>query len=397
MNSKAIKMFYITMLFTMLIAPINLYADTVSETEQEILKLTAEYDEKMSELHSAAIDQEQTVEELSNIRDQQVSVQATISSTKTEIANKQAEIDELKAQIPIMQKQADIIMVTTQQASNQNYLLTAIFNADGASEAIRSVQAYSTLSQASGQVILDLIATKEQLELDQQALEQKQADLELQEHQLELDEAYAEEMIAVLSAQVSQAEGDADETAIMLEEKEKQLEMLKNAGCEGDDVYGVDCGTLDSATGFIRPIDYGYVTNEFNGFDGVNNSASGHRGIDLSTGVNQKGAAIYPIAAGEVMTASYGNTQGNWVSILHLYNGRNLVSSYLHMNTSPYVSSGQSVSVSTQLGVIGETGLAYGAHLHMGIFESSFYLVNPVNPRNYINFPPAYQSFSGRV
>ncbi len=400
MNTKSIKILYIFLLLLMALAPTDLYAKTLSETEEEIMQLNAEYEEKTKELNESKLDQQATMDELNDIREQQVLVEADIAQTSDEISQAQAEIDELERKIPIMQEQADIIMVQTQRASRQNYLLNAIFDSNGASDAIRTVEAYSTLSEASGNIILELIDAQNELENQKSELEQKEYDLEIQQHQLELDEAYAEDMVAKLSAEVNAAEQQADETAIMLQAKEDQLELLKDAGCGPNDVYGIDCGTMDTATGFIRPIDYGYVTNEFNGFDGTTGGSTGHRGIDLATGYESYGAPIYPVAPGKVIisgTDYSGSQTGNWVTILHLYNGRNITSSYLHMQSAPLVSPGQMVGVSDQLGGIGNTGLSYGAHLHLGIFESEYYLVNPVDPRNYINFPPPYQEFFGRM
>ncbi len=404
MNSRFIKIFYIFLLSIVTLAPLDVYAETLNDTEKAIMELNSEYESKKAEMENSKQSQEETLAELENIRAQQIQVEADISSTKTKISDKKTEISEIEAKIPKMQKQADIILVQTQQASNQNYLLQAVFNAKGASEALRSIEAYSTLSKASGNFIIELIELQATLEQEKINLETEEQNLQLQEHQLELDEAYAEDMIAYLTAQVQAAESSMDETAIMLQAKEDQLKMLEDAGCTGDDVYGIDCGTMNNATGFIRPINYGYVTNEFNGFDGTTGGSTGHRGIDLSSGSGSSGygAPIYPVAAGKVMIAesqydsNYGSTTGNWVTILHLYEGRNITSSYLHMNSAPLVSAGQTVSVADQVGEIGETGLAYGAHLHLGMFDSGFYLVNPVDPRKYINFPAPWVSFNGR-
>lgn len=404
MNSKVLKILYIFLLASMTLAPIDVFAETLNDTEEEIMKLNGEYEEKKAALENSQADQAETLAELEDIRAQQIQVESEIETTKQEIADKKAVIAEIETTLPEMQEKADVILVATQQANDQNYLLQAVFNAEGASEALRSVEAYTVLSQASGEYIIDLIELQKKLEQEKADLEVTESDLELKEYQLELDEAYAEDMVAYLSSQTQAAESAMDETAIMLQAKEDQLKMLEDAGCTGDDVYGVDCGTMNNASGFIRPIEYGYVTNEFNGYDGTTGGDTGHRGIDLSTGPGDSGygTPIYPVAPGKVMIAegqydsSYGTTTGNWVSILHLYQGRNITSSYLHMSDTPLLTEGQTVTVNDQVGTIGETGLAYGAHLHLGMFDSGFYLVNPVDPRKFINFPDTWVSFSGR-
>ncbi len=397
MNTKFIKIFYLFMLFALPFIPVEVSASTIKDTEQEILALTSEYEQKAAELKQKEIDQQETLAELEDIRAQKVQVQAEIAQTEQVIVETEAEIAHMEEVIPKMQEQADIILVATQHASDQNVLLNSIFNSEGAADIIQSVEAYSTLSQASGEVILELIETVEQLEATKVELEEKNLQLEVSQHKLALDEAYAEDMVAALSAQVQEAHNAVAESNIALQAKEDQLKNMQDAGCGENDIYGIDCGTLNSASSFLRPIDRGYVTNEFNGYNGVTGNSWGHKGIDMADGTS--GTPIYPIAPGKVITvgtANEGKAEGNYVVLLHLYEGRNMTSSYLHMVSAPYVQQGQVVSVADPLGGIGTTGNSTGNHLHLGIFESQYYYVNAVNPRKYISFPETWEYFTGR-
>jgi len=94
--------------------------------------------------------------------------------------------------------------------------------------------------------------------------------------------------------------------------------------------------------------------------------SSFHKGTDFTPGA---GSAIYSIAAGTVIyteVSDYG--MGNNVIIEHVVNGVKTQSMYAHMqmNSSP-LSTGDVVAVGDFVGLVGDTGTAIGAHLHLEI------------------------------
>ena len=94
--------------------------------------------------------------------------------------------------------------------------------------------------------------------------------------------------------------------------------------------------------------------------------SSYHEGTDFTPGA---GTAIYTIAAGTVTYTEVSDRgMGNNVIIAHVVNGVKLESLYAHMqmNSSP-LQVGDVVNVGDFVGLVGETGTAIGAHLHLGI------------------------------
>lgn len=91
-----------------------------------------------------------------------------------------------------------------------------------------------------------------------------------------------------------------------------------------------------------------------------------HNAIDLTPGA---GAPIYAIADGVVIRREpRGGSWGNNLTIEHKINGHVVTSSYAHMqwDSSP-VELGQEIKVGDFLGLVGATGQATGAHLHLEI------------------------------
>ncbi len=91
-----------------------------------------------------------------------------------------------------------------------------------------------------------------------------------------------------------------------------------------------------------------------------------HNAIDLTPGA---GAPIYAIADGVVIRREpRGGSWGNNLTLEHQINGHTVTSSYAHMqwDSSP-IELGQTVKVGDFLGLVGATGQATGAHLHLEI------------------------------
>lgn len=128
-----------------------------------------------------------------------------------------------------------------------------------------------------------------------------------------------------------------------------------------------------ATTGAVRwpfpypvPITDGFGYREYNEF---------HNGVDFVPGA---GTPIYAIADGVVVTATELQWSfGNHVIIQHNLGGVNVQSLYAHMQTgSSPLAVGQTVKVGDFVGLVGDTGRAYGAHLHFELHVDGV----PVDP-----------------
>ena len=122
---------------------------------------------------------------------------------------------------------------------------------------------------------------------------------------------------------------------------------------------GIDY-SYDVTSGAVRwPFPYAVpITDGFGPRDG-----GFHKGVDFVPG---EGTPIYAIADGVATTATFDNSgYGQHVVISHNLGGVDVASLYGHMieGSSPIVA-GQPVKVGDFIGLVGDTGIAYGAHLH---------------------------------
>lgn len=102
-----------------------------------------------------------------------------------------------------------------------------------------------------------------------------------------------------------------------------------------------------------------------------------HEGVDISgTGY---GSPIYAANNGTIEKAGYTSINGNYIYINH---NNGYYSVYAHL-ASINVKEGQAVSMGQKIGTMGQSGYAFGTHLHFSIFYGypfvGGYTVNPMN------------------
>ena len=98
-----------------------------------------------------------------------------------------------------------------------------------------------------------------------------------------------------------------------------------------------------------------------------------HNGIDMAA---PGGSSILAAYDGEVVTAAYSSSAGNYIMIDH---GDGLYTIYMHASAL-YVSKGDTVTKGQKIAAVGSTGRSTGNHLHFGVRSNGAY----VNPRNYL-------------
>lgn len=135
--------------------------------------------------------------------------------------------------------------------------------------------------------------------------------------------------------------------------------------------------TFSATSGAVRwPFPYAVTITDGFGPRPVNVSGTAfHNGVDFTPG---EGTPIYAIADGVV--ASHSEDQGglgNNVVLQHDIGGQNIQSVYGHMQygSSPLVAGAQ-VRVGDFIGLVGNTGTSYGAHLHFELHVDK----SPVDP-----------------
>ena len=126
--------------------------------------------------------------------------------------------------------------------------------------------------------------------------------------------------------------------------------------------------------------------------DSVNRITQGysnnHRGVDLGWRTDENQNIVHPNCQGEVYAtldnipngSEQGGGWGNYVLIKHP-NG--MFSRYAHLRSGLPVKVGQKVDENTHIGIIGDSGRAYGRHLHFEVSTSSS-SADRIDPTKYL-------------
>ena len=250
---------------------------------------------------------------------------------------------------------------------------------------ITEVEELKTSLQNEKEEIEKVKAEKEQKTQELQSLksqkEQKAANLTEEQKKLEsqLSEYKAQaEQYAALERQVAQEE--AEKKAIA-EENARKAAASKTSSSSSN---ASNTSTSSSSNTVVSSYSGGKlgwpvpsssrITSQY-GYRILFGVKDFHTGIDIGAA---QGTNIVAAESGTVILASYGwnGGYGNYVIINH---GNGITTRYAHASKL-YVSVGQTVSKGQVIAAVGETGNAYGAHLH---FETRLNGVHK-NPLNYL-------------
>lgn len=134
-------------------------------------------------------------------------------------------------------------------------------------------------------------------------------------------------------------------------------EALISAGLAASFIAAQALLPADSASAVGNEVDWPFSPSTFTDRYGPRPPLPYHNGIDFAV---PAGRPIYACHPGTVFRSSGGDL-GNYVRVTY----GNIATGYAHMIDGSFaVQNGQSVQKGQLLGRVGETGLAFGAHLH---------------------------------
>lgn len=187
--------------------------------------------------------------------------------------------------------------------------------------------------------------------------------------------------ITAEAAELQAQEELAAEAARQAEEARKRQEEAIAAAYNNSGGGGGSSDYAGATAGASVLMGSGYFTNpcptatSSSGFGYRDFDNSFHKGLDMAA---PEGTPYYAADSGTVMYATndggYNGGAGNWVVISH---GNGIVTKYMH-SSATFVTPGQYVERGQNIGLVGNTGQSFGAHLHFQV-EVDGVAVNPLN------------------
>lgn len=398
--------------------------DDLKDKQQEVDKkkseLNSNIQEKSKEIQKNKSKMDGIMEQISKLDRKILNMDKKISKVLEKIGETTSEIDTLKTSIAdlkqkieerdqLLQQRARAI----QQSGGKVSYVDVVLNAKSFADFIDRVSAVNTLLEADRLIMKEQNDDKHKLEEQKTTLEEKlqkqktnrdklkalrktldekKRDKDLLIDQLEAEQGKLKSEKKLLETEYSEAlsiskkvENDiAKEQARLAEVARKQAEAaaknsstttVSNSGETGD-IPEVASGTWTKPTN-------GRLTSGF-GWRNLGSGSEFHYGVDIA---NAQGTPIVAAADGVVFKANPLSTYGNVVMITHSINGHTFTTVYAHL--SGYKATvGQSVKKGQVIGYMGQTGRAFGTHLHFEIHTTPWkgQSVGSVNPLRYISF-----------
>lgn len=369
------------------------YDEKIKEAEQEQKESEQKADQLQKEIEEIEAGKEDTMayiekldkktgeleEELEVLAEKIGKAETELEGIQTELAAAEAEEDKqyttMKKRIKYMyengsQEYLEILFSATSISDllNRSEYIEKISNYDKTVfEKYRTSKLHvETKQQENQQKLQELEALQTETKQEKQAVKKLKAN---KKNELEKYNSRLEESQDKIDAYTRQAIAAEQEVEKLLQQKQDEIDkkMAAGSGNSGGSSTGGLSWPLRNGAGRIS-----------SGFGPRNSPTAGassyHKGIDIAV---SSGTPILAAGGGEVVTAAYSSSAGNYVMISH---GNRLYTVYMHCSRLA-VKAGDTVSKGQVIAYVGSTGISTGAHLHFGVSQNGSY----VNPLQYVS------------
>lgn len=353
---KLTKVFLVFICLSVLILPtISVKAETLKDYQNLLKKYQDEQKSNQAEINK-------TENSLKSAKNQIESIKRELESMAKEIEVMQQEIVDYNNKITEKSLETKELFKYLQIAENENLYLEYAIDAETITDLVYRISVVKQLTEHNDNVIKEL----------QQMIknnEDREKELEKKEEQMHKKRTELTNRVTKLTG----VKASLNENSVTVSQQIKIYKDIVNsyiaAGCKPNDVIGKDCAVTNNVAGWFRPISSGYVTSEVGYRWG-----SLHRGLDVS---NKKpySTKIYPVANGTIKAKYYDAYGALTLVIEHkTANGKYYSSLYTHMSKyAPNLYVGKNVTANDYIGYMGDTGMAYGPHLHLEIAPCRLY------------------------
>ena len=346
------------MLMTMvyIACPTKTYAADYDQQLEEARKEQAELEKKIEAIQA---DKDKVLEQKALMDQRNDRLRKQMSLVQKQLDETTARIKELKAQ---EKEQYELFCKQIRQEEERGPVSywSVIFKATSFADLLGRMDFINEVMEYDRNVMEQLRATREQLAIDQKALEEQKAELISTQQEME-------EQIAAAEALIKEYESTEAGMQAMHEQAEEDeariLELIKKANSQNSGSSGGSSGNA-GVGGYIWPTNstryvtspYGYRICPFHGKEY-------HNGADIGA---PYGSPVLAPKSGTVIQAGWNGGYGISVMIDH-HDG--IVTLFGHM-CDRNVSEGQQVVQGQVIGWCGSTGNSDGPHIHYTMYKN---------------------------
>ena len=352
------------------------YEEETERLQQELEEIEKAKDKTLLYIEKLDKKSSSLEESLEDLKERIQKTGSELQNAGKELA--QAEKTEEK-QYAVMKKRIKYMY----ENGNQDYL-EILFSSRDIGELLNRTEYIEKISSYDRNIFKEYVKTKEDIRQRKKQIEGKLSDLEdMQAEETAEKEALNDlrkkkkQELGNYKKQITVSQEKSDEYARQAAEAEAEVEkLLQEKQAEIDRQNAVGAGN-SGGDGTLRwPLDVaGRISSRFGKRGRPTAGASTyHKGIDIAV---SHGTPVVAAGAGNVVTASYSSSAGNYVMISH---GDRLFTVYMHCSRLA-VKKGDTVIAGQRIAYVGSTGISTGPHLHFGVSKNGSY----VDPLTYVN------------
>lgn len=376
------KFLIIILAFVMIIFSIFPYVHAENETENNITNNTTtntavdnlqnernevknQIDEASGQLEGVQNDLSENLQQVQKLDERISETEQELNSLNTQITDLQKSIDEVEKNLNTAQetydsqkKLLDNYLIEVQETSDTEYL-DVLLSSKNISEFLSSYYLISELASYEMDLLDDMQAKKDEIQLSKTKLEQNKEQLAtIKANQsktatiLENTKTVRQNFISKLSDQEKAIQQQIDEYNTRFDEINKEILSLAQGSIAAEYIGGELAWPVPGYTRITSK--YGMRTHPITGVYKL------HTGVDIGAPM---GANFIAANDGIVTKASYNSAYGNMVIIDH---GGGVSTLYAH-GSEILVEVGQTVKRGDPVLKVGSTGYSTGAHAHFEV------------------------------
>ncbi len=337
----------------------------VENLQSERNELQNQINEASGQLEGVQNDLSENLQQIQKLDEKISESQQELDELNTQITDLQGSIDEVEANLETAQVSYDSqktvldnYLVEVQESSDVEYL-DVLLSSKNISEFLSSYFLISELASYEMDLLDDMQAKKEEIELSKTKLEQDKEELATKKANqsktatiLENTKTVRENFISKLSDKEKEIQAQIDEYNSRFDEINKEILSLAQGSIAAEYIGGELAWPVPGYTRITSK--YGMRTHPITGVYKL------HTGVDIGAPM---GANFIAANDGIVTKASYNSAYGNMVIIDH---GGGVSTLYAH-GSEILVQVGQTVKRGDPVLKVGSTGYSTGAHAHFEV------------------------------
>lgn len=351
-----IKLLPVLILVLILPPTVNAADLTYGQVLDDLAKAKKELDannQQIDDKNNQIIDNNSTVKNL----------KSEIEKMGNEVVTLQQQIADANNEIEEKNQQTKDLISYYQVSQGENIYLEYVFGSDSITDMVYRLSIVEQITEYNDKTIKELEELINNNEKRKIELSNKQSSYENKITKLN-DE------IAKLTNSIAKLGDLSPSLEQQVQEKEKLVNYYKSQGCSNrSDVIGRDCAVTSSNATFSRPIKKGYVTS-FIGY----RWGSFHRGTDIGSSLGRN-TPLYSIGNGIITSIWKDSSGANCINVQYrTTDGTYYTAIYGHLSRyASGIKEGMQVNSNTILGYMGDSGYAFGVHLHLEVWPCRLY------------------------